>query len=241
MQNHSRQELYRAFIEFIRNDSQRERSAVNRRMLGVALWCFVLPTLVALSVLLLVKWNVLPPRARGFLDWLVLVFPVTYSVYFLSSEVLREVPAAFRRGGIANTLGQSLKEGEWRERVCEGMRRSLHASGDDWTWLTASFRMDLDSLQYRNRYLTALGGAVFFLIMQGIDSITDTDKTTWIRDSVLGWVEAASYSDLSQYVGLALFLVLLYLSGSQNYHSLQRYMHCAELLALEREQAAQKE
>jgi hypothetical protein len=34
-------------------------------------------------------------------------------------------------------------------------------------------------------------------------------------------------------VGLGLFLVLLYLSGSQNYASLKRYLICAELVVLE--------
>src|SRR5688572_20180096 len=108
MQTQSRQELYRSFIEFIRKEAQTERLAINRRMLGVALWCFILPTIVSLSVLLLVKWQILPLRARGYLDWLVLIFPVAYSIYFLSAEVLREVPAAFKRGGLATALGQAL-------------------------------------------------------------------------------------------------------------------------------------
>jgi hypothetical protein len=91
--------------------------------------------------------------------------------------------------------------------------------------------MDLQAMEYRTKYLTALAGAVFFLIMQGIDSLTDGEgKVTWVKSSVLGWVETSS-SDLSQFVGLALFLVLLYLSGSQTYQSLKRYLNCIELLA----------
>ena len=44
----------------------------------------------------------------------------------------------------------------------------------------------------------------------------------------MGWIESSS-NDFSQLVGLRLFLLLLYLSGNQTYHSLMRYLHCAEL------------
>jgi hypothetical protein len=110
------------------------------------------------------------------------------------------------------------------------MDKTLAASADEWDWIIANFKMDLRSMEYRTKYLTALAGAVFFLLMQGIDSIVDGEgKSTWVRTATLGWIETSS-SDLSQFVGLALFLVLLYLSGSQTYHSLRRYLDCAELV-----------
>src|SRR4051794_3385485 len=95
----NRQELYKSFIDYIRLDVQRERRAINRRMLSVFFWCFLLPALFSISLLLLVKFGVLPRSSKGLLDWVVLVFPIFYSLYILSSEVLREVPAAFRHGG----------------------------------------------------------------------------------------------------------------------------------------------
>lgn len=226
----SRQELYQAMIEFIATDIQRERRRVNRRMLNVFFWCFLLPALITVSVLILVKLQILPRAARNHLDWLVLIFPVFYSLYILSSEVLIGVPSAFRKGGIAITLGQAIQEGEWRDKTSEAMERSVSASSEDWAWLVASFKIDLQSMQYRTKYLTALAGAVFFLLMQGIDSLTDDGgKTTWVKSSLLGWIETSS-NDLSQFVGLGLFLVLLYLSGSQTYQSLIRYLGCAELI-----------
>lgn len=233
MQQTSRQELYRGFIEFIRTENQRERNVVNRRMMNVFFWCFLLPAIASVSVLLLIKFKVLPRTARGYLDWLVLVFPVFYSLYFLSSEVLRDVPRNFRRGGMAVTLGQSVEEGKWRERVCDGMRRSFVATVDEMRWVAQSFEMDLKAMLYRTRYLTGLAGAVFFLLMQGIDSLTDGDKVSWSRHPVFGWIETSS-NDFSQFVGLALFLLLLYLSGSQTYHALQRYQNCLKLLILEK-------
>jgi hypothetical protein len=233
MQGRTRQELYRSFVEFVRADVQRERMLVNRRMFNVFLWCFVLPAMVSVTLLLLVKAGILPRSARGYLDWLVLIFPVFYSLYILSSEVLAEIPASFRRGGISSTLGQAVKESEWRERVCDSLKRSLDIKQDEWSWLISSFRADLEHMRYRNKYMTALAGAVFFLIMQGIDSMTDAGgdtKVTMVRSSI-GWVETSSY-DLTSVVSLLLVLVLLYLSGNQTYYSLVRYLDCAELLSM---------
>lgn len=234
MQRRSKQEIYRSFLEFIRADSRRERNLVSRRMRSVFFWCFILPALLSVLTLILIRLNVIPFRIRSYLDWVILIFPVSYSIYFISSEVIREVPVAFRSGGLATSLGQSLKEGEWRDLVCEGMRKSISASAQEWQWIVSSFHIDLLNLRYRSKYLTALAGAVFFLLMQGIDSITGQDdgRTTWVKDSALGWLEIAS-NDTSQFVGLALFLVLLYLSGIQTYHSLQRYLDCAELVSME--------
>lgn len=218
-------------MEFVRADIQRERHQVNRRMFSVFFWCFALPALVSATILLLIKFHIFPRNVRNYLDWMVLIFPISYSLYILSSEVISQIPAAFRRGGVANILGQSLKQAEWRERVCDSMQKSIHANVEQWHWVVENFRIDLRTLQNRTRYLTALAGAVFFLLMQGIDAIGDSAPETpygWNKNPILGWIESSS-NDISQLVGLTLFLVLLYLSGSQTYHSLARYLHCAEL------------
>jgi hypothetical protein len=240
----SRQDLYKDFLEFIRNDIQSERHQVNRRMFSTLVWCFLLPALVSVTILLLINLHVLPRSARAALDWLVLIFPIFYSLYVLGSEVLSQVPATFRKGGISNTLGQSLNEAIWRERVCAGMAQGIHARVDEWKWLVANFKVDLQIMQYRTRYLTALAGAVFFLLMQGIDSLSGgsdpMDPALLInKNPLMGWLERSS-NDVSQFVGLALFLVLLYLSGNQTYHSLMRYLNCAELNLLTSEEAVKK-
>jgi hypothetical protein len=232
-----RPQLYRELIEFVRLDVQGERSASRRRMFGVFLWCFLLPAVCSAAALLMVKYHVLPLRARASLDWVVLVFPVAYSLYILGSEVLAPLPAVARRGGTANVLGQSLKDTEWRARVCEAMSKTVRATPEEWRWMVESFRLDLEAIQYRTRYLTGLAGAVFFLLMQGIDTLggdTPVDNPeTWRKNPLMGWLETSS-NDLSQLVGLSLFLLLLYLSGSQTYYSLKRYLGCAELTLLER-------
>lgn len=231
MQGRSQQELYSDFIEFVRGDLQTERSAVNRRMWSVLTWCFLMPAGVMLAMLFMIAYGVLPRSARGYIEWMVLIFPVSYSLYFLGSEVLRQVPATFRRGGIASALGQALREGEWRNRVVENLRRQFRdVAPEDWRFIASSFRIDLDGMQYRARYLTALAGAVLFLIMQGMDALSPEEQgVSWVKTPMLGWVETNS-NNLSQFVGLALFLVLLYLSGSQTYYNLKRYLVCAELL-----------
>lgn len=237
----TKQEVYRVFVEFIQSDMQRERKRVNRRMFNVFVWCFLTPAIFSTLLLILAKKNWIPHSWRSHLDWIILIFPVSYSLYVLGSEVLREIPSAIRQGGISSTLGQALREGEWRERVSEGMRRLLGTELNQWKWIVQSFKMDLKTLRYRTRFLTALAGAVFFLIMQGIDSISDNEpKLSWVKNPIIGWVDASG-GDVSQYpaqflaqfVGLALFLLLFYLSGSQTYHSLARYLGSAELLLAE--------
>ncbi|MGK5084136.1 hypothetical protein WDW37_12640 [Bdellovibrionota bacterium FG-1] len=229
----SREDIYRDFLEFVSVDIQRERLLVHRKMFHVFFWCFLLPALVSVSTLVLIKLHVLPLKAKAIRDWLVLIFPVSYSLYILGLEVLARVPVVLKRGGISGTLGQAAKESQWRERVRVEMDRAVRASTDQWKWIIENFRIDLAALQNRMRYLTALAGAVFFLIMQGIDSLGDgtsavETSVSWTRNPITGWVETSAY-DFSQFVGLLLFLGLLYLSGSQTYHSLRRYLHCAEL------------
>ena len=62
-------DLYRELIEFVRMDVQSERHQVNRRMFSVFFWCFLIPAILSVCVLLLIKFHILPHRARGFLDW----------------------------------------------------------------------------------------------------------------------------------------------------------------------------
>ena len=182
------------------------------------------------TILLLVKLGIFPRSVRSYLDWLILILPIFYSLYVLGFEVLAQVPSAFRKGKVATSLTQIVKENEWRQRVAELMSRSVSASEEQWEWMIASFRVDLIAMKNRTRYLTALAGAVFFLLMQGIDNLTDTeDKMGWTKTAILGWVET-SPGYASQFVGLALFLVLLHLSGSQTHQSLYRYLNCAELI-----------
>jgi hypothetical protein len=234
MQGRTKEELYQSFIDFVGNDVQKERRHANRRMIYVFIWCLILPVVTAATILLLIRLHIFPRWARTYADWAVLLFPVIYSLYILSFEVLAEIPNAFRKGGIASTLGHATRQGEWRRRVCDSMMSGVPATAEEWKWVVTSFRMDLNGLRQRTSHLTALAGAVFFLIMHGIDSVGDTNVVRQVPtpNMVMGWVEAAN-NDISQMIALALFLVLFYLSGSQTYYSLSRYMNCAELVLVD--------
>jgi hypothetical protein len=227
----SRHGIYRSFLEYVGTDIQSERRKVNRRMFGVFLWCFVIPAVVSLVLLTLVRLNILPSSLKIYRDRFILVFPVLYSLYILGSEVIRGVPSIFRKGGVATTLFQSVKEGEWRDRVSTEMSQKINATADDWRWVAASFQMDLQTLQERNRFLTALAGAVFYLLMQGIDVLGNSESGSVFSRGGLFALESIS-NDFSQIVALILFLVLLYLSGNQTYRALVRYLHSAKLVAM---------
>lgn len=231
--------LYRAYLDFIRVEMRKERTATNRRMFSVFFWCFFLPAGVSTALLLLVKFGLLPFFLRFYIDWIALLFPVAYSLYFLGAEVLRGLPAAFRNGGASMILEQARREGEWRERIGDELHKTVPATAEEWNWILASFRADLKALKYRARYLTALAGAVFYLLMQGLDFLRDEpvqplvatgqEAAMWLQNPVRAWMESQT-GDLTQFVGLALFLVLLYLSSSQNLYSLERYLDAAELM-----------
>jgi hypothetical protein len=225
----AKDDTYRAFLDFVGNDLQRERHQANRRMLSVFLWCFLAPAFVVAALQIMIKVHVLPRGMKT--DWMILVFPVLYSLYILGTEFAVGIPAMFRRGGLATSLLQSVKDHEWRKEVSGGMKKAFPDYDDDqWKWISACFRIDLDNIRYRARYLTALAGAVFFLIMQGIDAIgTNEDKVAWIKGPGGAWYESGM-SDLGQFVGLGLFLMLLYVSGHQTHHSLARYHDCVELV-----------
>src|SRR5688572_9723972 len=128
----SQKAVYSQFIQFVRAEVQKERSTTNRRMLSVFVWCFLAPAIVSVVMLLLIKAQLLPRSMRGYLDWMMLVFPVLYSVYVLSFEVLKQIPANMRRGTLSTLLAQSERDGLWRERICAELGRAVPASQEEW-------------------------------------------------------------------------------------------------------------
>lgn len=227
MKTKSKAELYRNFLEYVTAASRKERQLIQQRMWSVFLWCFAFPAVMAFAVMLLIQFRVLPRGFRGYLDWVILVFPVAYSIHFLGSQVFTGLLSTFKKGAVASSLSEAQKEGFWRENICDEMSRAVVANHEEWKWILHNFKMDLDGIQQRNRFVTALAGAVFFLIIHGIDSLHGPS----VPIPSLGWVESTS-SEISQFIGLIFFLLLFYLSGNQNYQSLRRYLNCAELIMI---------
>lgn len=233
MQGPTRPQIYSGFLEFIRKDMQHERSTGNRRMFSVLFWCFLLPIAFAVVCMVLMRTGILPRVTKKYLDTIVLIFPVAYSLYYLGAEVIKEVPALFKKGGFSALLKKSASEGEWRERVCSSLKKTLDVEEGDWRWLAANFEMDLDAMQHRSRYLTVLAGAVFFLIMNGFD-LLDPQGAEFVRLDTVVLTSFFHYllSQFSQMVILLLVLVLFYFSNNQTHHSLERYLNCLKLMSL---------
>lgn len=208
--------------------------------MSVFVWCFLAPALVTTMLFVLVKVDLVPRKVYRYADWIFLVFPTIYSLYFMASEVLLEFRTTLRRGGLGNVLAESEREAGWRVRIIHRLREHVGCDPADWQWIAASFRMDLRRILNRARYVTALGGAVFFLLLQGIDSIGDFSPAVPLSGSAIGrqvspmavfegWFEVSSNS-LAQFTGLGLFVLLLYLAGNRTYHVLSRYLDCVELM-----------
>lgn len=237
MQHRTRTELYRDFIQFVQRDTQRERTVFKRRMVNVLIWCLALPAFFSMVYTVGVKAGLIATRYQKYSDWIMLAFPVVYSLYFLRSHMAAEAGAEWRKAGIAGNLGQTLRQAEWRDRTCTELQRVVPAREGDWPWISQSFRMDIEEFQNRTKFITALAGAVFFLIFQGLDLLSSDGghRTEYTPSMVISWVEVAS-SQMIELAALVLFLVLLYLSGMETVHSLERYLNCSELLRLKAEE-----
>jgi len=226
---------YKRFLGLVRKEMQIERSQVNRKMFWVVLWCFIIPALIGSFFLVGIKLHLLPRSIRSSLDLIFLFFPVTYSMYFLMSQIGRDLKSHFRREGLGIQLVQNERDGQWRGDMCSKLSMQLSFSKAQWSWVCNNFAMDLDNLRNRTKYITALAGAVFYLIMQGIDSISPSSEywshsDSYFQNPVQRLLLGPIAAEVSQYLGLTLFLILLYLSGMQAHASLQRYLACAKLL-----------
>lgn len=212
-------DLYIDLQSAISEEMKRERDLANGRLKGVFFWCFIIPAALSFLLILAVKQGWAPRVAMTYVGWMLVVFPVVYSLWFLLRELFAPAAAQERRASSGASSRHFIREAEWRSRFCEQLLKKVTATGDEWRFLAESFRIDLDALRMRNHYLTGLAGAVFFLIMQGLDAVVDDVDSG-------GW-------DPYQFMGLALFLFLVALSHYQTQQSLRRFLGCLELLALD--------
>ncbi len=214
-----RQAKYVEFMRFVQAHNNRDRLVVSRKLFSFVLWCFIAPAIVSVLIIVLANSSVIPKSARSYLDWVMLVFPVLYSLYFVGAQLLSGVPKVYREGGFAQSLAQVLSEYGWRVGVLKEFNPTPAWTTEDWDWVTRNLEIDISRLQARARYLTGLAGSVFFLIMQGIDALTLDAQSA-----------AATDSGPAQWVGLALFLTLFYISSLQTPQNLQRYLSTARLM-----------
>jgi hypothetical protein len=233
MQIKSRVDLYKDFLNLVERENRREQSVVNRRIMAVFLWCFILPVICAVMMLILIHLNVVPRHFRSKMDWIILGFPISYAIYFLTSELIRDLPNFFKRGGMTNILKQSHKDFVWRERTIEAIRSLSGIQSSDWKWIAKNYEVDLNGMAFRVKYLTFFAAAVFFLILQGFDSIPS--EFVYSVEPVVTpklfyhWFDSV-LNKLLEFASLGIFLGLFYLSGMQSHRNLDRYRECLELI-----------
>lgn len=227
----SRTDLYQDFLGFVQAHVRKEREPVRRRMYHVLIWCFLLPILSSAILAVLYRLGWVPVQARAIQDWVILLFPVLYSIFFLGRDLSKGIPILYRKGGAASALEQAREQARWREEVIAEIKRSMNFSTEDWRWIRQNFQIDLDLMKFRTKYLTALGGAVFFLIIKGVDYFSDVPVEEAIPspEFVVSWVTAVG-NQISEIAVTVFFLVMLYLSGTEVSHSFERYLHCVELI-----------
>jgi hypothetical protein len=238
MQRFSKNELYAEFLGFLAKEMQRERYSVNRRVFSVLFWCILLPVMIFSVLFLFVLLGWIPFFIRSYLGWIILLFPILYTMRFLGLGFLKELPKIFKKNGGSVLLGQMQEKGKWRVSVCDELQTKLGLRGFEWRWLKINFEKDLDQMQARSRYLTVLVGAVLFLMIGVLDSVGRQDAPADFLSSAESfylWFQSIG-GDLQQFIGLVLFLVLFYLSDSQMQQFLRRYLDCLELLSIESEQ-----
>ncbi len=212
-------ELYARFLRAIEQENSKDRFLSAKRMRTFFFWCLGVPLVVFLAATILIRVGAFPSSLRGALGWILILFPVLYSVFFLFSEVIRDAPRVLRLGGVGNVLGQFEREQLWRQAVTDQLRSQVGGVPAQWMEITRLFRADLDSLRDRYRYLSVLSGAVFFFLMTGLDVLEDLPRATTAADGPLG------------YFSLLVFSLLFYLSGTQSVRILSRFLPCAESLS----------
>lgn len=222
---------YKAWIHFIQEQNKNQRRVFNQRMISVFFWCFLAPVIVFVLMMILVQKGILPSGARGYLDWLILIFPVVYSLYFLGAEVLKDLPSFFKKGSLSSTLSTALNETKWREEVVVKAKKKIDVDFETWDWISENFKMDINAMRNRNRFLTALAGAVFFLILQGIDVLEpNAIEPLQVTPQSFFIVIYDAIGQVAKLISMIFVLVLLYLSGSQLVVTLERYGNCLELI-----------
>lgn len=229
----SNQEVYEDFLKFVSSHSQINRAVMNRKMFSVFIWCFATPAITSITVLILVKFGILPVATKQYIEWLVLAFPVAYASLIMGSEIINGLPNLFRYGGLSTTLKQIRKDFDWRTETVEELKQKLQARPDQWKWLAVNFEIDLASLRSRTRFMTIFGGIAFFLVFSGIDHM-GTEPVLPDQPSVeYLWILIATTVDgVFQVFAFILFLILLHLSGSQVIQALEKYLSCLESLSM---------
>src|SRR5438045_2472388 len=104
-------------------------------MLGVFMWCFLVPAATSAIILIGVKTGLLPSRLRSVVDSLILIFPILYALYILGSEMLAESRTTSKRGSLQQWFRQILRDATWRKEKAILLRTHCPGTKEDYRWL----------------------------------------------------------------------------------------------------------
>ena len=200
---------------------------VNRKVFSVVIWCLIFPSLVLLVLFALRKYQWIGPMRYA--DLLIFLPPFAYTLYSVWPTI-REIPKAFRKGGLNALLDESLKEVEWREKTATKLKADLNLTFKEWDLIGFHLRADLLRMTQQNRYMSILEGVVLFFMFQFLDLGAGNEVVLLEPSStnlVKVWVDQFSQWSV-QVFSLGLFSALFYLSGLQFQRYLSRYLVCIE-------------
>lgn len=225
------QQNYEQFVNWVQNDMKKDRFLVNRKVFSVVVWCLIFPSVVLLVLFALRKYQWIGPMR--YVDLLVFLPPFAYALYSIWPTI-REIPKAFRKGGLNALLDESLKEVEWRERSANKLKSDLNFTAKEWDLIAFHLRSDIVRMTQQNRYMSILAAVVLFFMFQFLDLGTGNEvmvEPTSVN-LVKVWVDQFSQWSV-QVFSLGLFSALFYLSGLQFQRYLSRYLTCLERILKE--------
>ncbi len=227
-------EVYSKFVKWVQEDMNKTRNLVNRKVFSLVLWCLVIPAILSLAMYGLRKFQIM--TSFRYVDLVLFLPPFLFTIFYLW-PTFRDLPRAFRMGGLGSLLEESSGEVKWSEETSARMSKELPLTGEEWRVISFHLSEQIKRMESKNRYLSSLVAVVLFFMYQFLDIGGGVEE---IREAgVLGvfksWVDQLSQWG-AQIFGIILFSLLFYLSGLQLQKHLVRYETCVKRLALKRGQ-----
>lgn len=220
---------YGRFVRWVQEDMDKARITVNQKVFSLVLWSLVMPAAFSVILYGLRKFQILPPVR--FADLILFLPPFLYAMVALW-PTLKDLPRAFRIGGLGAMLEESGKEVDWREEVAARLLKDIPLTRKEWCLIEFHLSEDIERMRAKNRYLAVLAGAVLFFMYQFLDlgGGQEGPNERGPMGVFVLWAEQFSQWG-GQLSAIILFSSLFYLSGIQLQKHLVRYLVCVRRLA----------
>lgn len=223
----STEQAFEQFSNWIQEDMSKDRLVMNKKILNVVFWCLILPSVLTVLLFAIRKFQFF--ALDRYFDYIVFFPPFVYVIVSIW-PTLREIPRAFKRGGLSAHLEEAKREVNWRENCVHRMKDSLLFNPNEWRNIYFHLKNEIERAKEQNRYMTVLSGSVLFLMFQFLD-LGATESASPVVESPAQLVElwVTQFSQWGvQFFSLILFVALFYLSGAQFQRVLSRYLVSVE-------------